>query len=577
MNLLKPVIKLFRLLFLFSGYLFFFGACNSDASKPAEKDIVTEPSKFREHLSGNIEKYCLSFAAGKGKMNDSVKLKYYEWLSDAYKKNEYTSFWSEDKKWKPAAGQLMQFIDNSMLYGLFPKDYHRNILHSLRDKFQQDSAEIMNAAAWAKAEVLLTDAFFMLARHLKLGHLPADSISVPKADSVYGKDFFTAQLQAALKSGNIHAVLDSLEPKQEQYHLIKAKLSTFLDTTRFTAATYIQYPYKDTVQFYFQLQKRLEELGYLKKAERNPDSVIIRSAILKYKKANNIKADSSFSESLVESLNDTEWGRFIRIAINLDRYRQLPDPMPSTYIFVNLPNYTLVVHDADSVAMESKVVVGNPKTRTPVLNSEVYEFITMPYWTVPNSIIMKEMLGKIIRNPGYLAKDGYVVLNSKAEEQDPYTIDWKKYLGKKAIPYLIRQNSGDDNSLGVIKFNFRNSFSVYMHDTNARGFFSRKSRALSHGCVRVQDWEKLAGFLTRNDTLRVKTDSLHFEKIPFSTDTLDAWISREERHFYSLKHRVPVFFRYITCEVKNDQLFFYSDIYKEDRMLREKYFLDKSF
>lgn len=555
----------------------YFVSCSNGPAKPVDKDIVQEPEAFSRHLSDNITKLCEALPDKKGVLNDSVKVKYYQWVSEFYEHHDFAPVWSADKQWNDKAQQLFRFIDSAKFYGLFPQDYHQRALHAINNKFSKDSIETLNSAAWAKADILMTDAFFQLGRHLKLGHFPNDSITQPKVDSIYGKEFFSSQLTLLLKNGNVEAVLDSLEPKHEQYQLIRRELRKFLDTIRFQEATYVFFPNKDTAKMYQQLQKRLVELGFLKKAISKPDTSVLRPVIAKYQRTKGMKADSLITETLVDALNNTSWEKFKRIVINLDRYRQLPEPMPERYIFVNLPEYLLTVHDSDSVAMVSKVVVGGPKTRTPELNSEVYEFITMPYWTVPNSIIIKEMLRRIIANPDYLKKNDYVVLNGKGETMDPHKISWSKYVGKKGIPYLIRQNPGDDNSLGVIKFNFRNKYSVYMHDTNARGYFSRKQRALSHGCVRVQDWEKLAAFLCTGDSIRVKKDSVSYEKVELVMDTIKAWIAREERHYYPVKKRVPVYFRYITCAVKEDKLVFLEDIYKEDKLLREKFFANKSF
>lgn len=145
---------------------------------------------------------------------------------------------------------------------------------------------------------------------------------------------------------------------------------------------------------------------------------------------------------------------------------------------------------------------------------------------------------------------------------DPETIDWSK-LNNKNFPYLIRQKEGDDNSLGVIKFNFSNKYSVYLHDTNARSLFSRSSRALSHGCVRVQEWEKLSQFLIRSDTIQ------------YPPDTIKAWISRQEKHTITGFPKLPLFIRYFTVEGKGGKLTFHEDIYGDDRVLKEKYFSGK--
>ncbi len=138
---------------------------------------------------------------------------------------------------------------------------------------------------------------------------------------------------------------------------------------------------------------------------------------------------------------------------------------------------------------------------------------------------------------------------------DPHTINWSQ-LSKKYFPYLLKQRQGDDNSLGVLKFNFANKYSVYLHDTNVRWMFSRANRALSHGCVRVKDFLKLADFLVRDDTLK------------HHPDTLRHWIARQEKHIVSGFHRVPIYIRYFSCEGKNGKLRIYDDIYAEDKVLR---------
>ncbi len=223
----------------------------------------------------------------------------------------------------------------------------------------------------------------------------------------------------------------------------------------------------------------------------------------------------------------------------------------------------LKVVDTDTTVFESRIIVGTTKTRTPLLTSQVSNFITYPQWTVPYSIIFKEMLPQIKRNVDYLAKQNLMIVDKNDSIIDPYTIDWSK-LNKNRFPYLIKQRQGDDNSLGVLKFNFANKYSVYLHDTNARWMFSQGDRALSHGCVRVKDFQRLANFLVRNDTIK------------YHPDTLKNWIRRQEKHVVSGFPKVPVYIRYFSVEGKDGRIKFYPDIYSEDRILRNRYFADKA-
>ena len=168
----------------------------------------------------------------------------------------------------------------------------------------------------------------------------------------------------------------------------------------------------------------------------------------------------------------------------------------------------------------------------------------------------------------FLAKQNLMVVNDEDSVIDPHTINWNK-LNKTHFPYQLKQRQGDDNSLGVIKFNFRNKYSVYMHDTNVRWMFGKSYRAISHGCVRVKEWDKLANYLVRNDS--TLTGDL---KIP--PDTIKAYIARGEKHMFTGFHKLPLYIRYFTCEGKNGKIGFYDDIYDEDRNLIQKYFANKS-
>jgi murein L,D-transpeptidase YcbB/YkuD len=195
--------------------------------------------------------------------------------------------------------------------------------------------------------------------------------------------------------------------------------------------------------------------------------------------------------------------------------------------------------------------------------------ITYPKWTIPNSIIKNEILPALKKNAGYLARKGFHLVDAKGEMVDPWSVNWAKYT--KGIPYNIVQGSGDDNALGIFKFNFNNPYSVYLHDTNQRYLFKNKARALSHGCVRVQDWEKLAFYIADNDSIYQKPGSVRL----YNVDSIKNWLATKERKRIIVKNRIPLSIRYFTCEGKNGKIVFYDDIYGEDKLLREKYFARK--
>jgi murein L,D-transpeptidase YcbB/YkuD len=338
--------------------------------------------------------------------------------------------------------------------------------------------------------------------------------------------------------------------------------------------TYVTYPYKkgdtkDSLYFIKTFQKRLSESGTFSFTNKLPDSSQLDEAVKKYQKQKGLKADGKISASLIRIMNTSDAERFKRIAITLDRYKQLPEVMPEKYIWVNLPGYYLWVIDHDTIALESKVICGKPETRTPVLNSAITDMVTYPTWTVPTSIIAKQYLPKLKNNPGYLAKLGLKLVNGKGENIDANNIDWNKY--SKGIPYKVMQASGDNNALGIFKFNFNNPYAVYLHDTNQRYLFKNASRALSHGCVRVQQWEQLAFYIARNDSMNVR----HPDSLRYNTDSIKNWITAKKNRRIDVKNKIPIFIRYFSCEGKDGKIKFYDDIYGEDKAMREKYFTDK--
>ncbi len=557
--------RTYFLLFLVTGVCLV--QCKNKEAKAPEKDIVINPARLTENTTEDIHHTLDFLKEQNGKLNDSVSLGYTSLIDSFYEANQYKPVWFRNDKTIPEGNSFINLIQNCRLWGLFPNDYHFNMLSFIDRAFALDTNAAKNAALWARKDLLLTDAFFQMARDLKQGRIPYDTVTL-RTDTTLSGGFYSGTLNQALQTGNISQVLHNLEPRWKGYDSLKSYISSFLDSASFAPYTYLLYPYTDSVSFFKLLQKRLVETGNLADTVPPMEYAKFRSTIIRLQKKFEFKVTGQTSNSLIDRLNNTDLEKFKRIAVTLDRYKQLPDSLPETYVWVNLPGFNLRVIDADTVVFTSKVIVGGPVTRSPQLSSEISNFITMPQWTVPYSIIFKEMLPKIQKNVEFLAKENLMVVNDEDSVLDPATINWYK-LNKKHFPYQLKQRQGDDNSLGVIKFNFRNKYSVYLHDTNVRWMFSKSYRAISHGCVRVKEWEKLANYLVRYDS--TSSGAL---KIP--PDTIKAYIARGEKHMFSGFHKLPLYIRYYTCEGKDGKIQFYDDIYDEDRNLSQKYFANKS-
>lgn len=539
-----------------------FGACQAP-EEPRAVDIVATPEQFEVRVNRNLKTALEYILNNKGRLSDTVVLAKDSLVNTFYRRSEFKPLWSRQEAWSPLGDSLYSFIERSREYGLFPGDYHYRALNGLRTLIATDSNSRRDAALWSRADLMLTDAFILINRHLKQGHLQFDSVTL-RTDSLLTDSFYIARYEELKLTRNVRHVFQQLEPANANYIALKGALKQFLDSVgTFRRYTFVQYPMSDTVQLYKVLQRRLFEEDIVLSPTDTMGAESWKLAITQYQKSKGLKETGRPNINTVAALNFTDWEKFKRVAVTLDRYRLLPDSLPDTYIWVNLPAYNLKVVSADTVAMESRVIVGNPKTRTPLLTSNVSNFITYPQWTVPYSIIFKEMLPQIQKNVGYLAKENLMVVDKNDSIIHPDSINWKK-LSKNYFPYLLKQRQGDDNSLGVLKFNFPNKYAVYLHDTNARWLFSRSNRALSHGCVRVKEFQRLANFLVREDSVR------------YHPDTLRSWIKRQEKHVVSGFQRVPIYIRYFSTEAKEGRLVFHEDVYGEDKALREKYFADKA-
>jgi L,D-transpeptidase YcbB len=557
------------LLYLF--VLFLLNSSCNNSSRPSANDIVTVPEKMDKRVSERIEEYLTEVMGGKVNPNDSTALKQPSLVQDVFKQRKFETLWSKDEQWNKQGNDLFDFIQNSRAYGLFPEDYHYKNIQSLRVAFVADSLSKgarADAALWTKGELMLTDAFVQIINDIKLGRLMPDSV-LQRKDSVINIDLYLSGLNEFTGGTALTTIAESLEPSHKGYRLLRAGIKRFVDSADFRQFTYVRFPYKDTIQFRKALQLRLYESGFINFDKPQADSATLAQALQKFQRNKGFKADGKAGEQLVRALNNSDREKFIRLAITLDRYKMMEDKMPAKYIWVNLPSYYLQLIEKDSAKITSRVIIGKPGNRTPVLTSSINEMITYPTWTPPQSIIVKEILPAVKRNPGYLARRGFKLINGRGEEIDPYSVNWAKY--SKTIPYRVVQNSSDANALGIFKFNFINKYAVYLHDTNQRYLFGNSSRAMSHGCVRVQEWEKLAYYIIKNDSLNFRLN----DTLRVTSDSVRSWLSQKQRKVIPVQNKLPVYIRYFSCEGKNGKIVFYDDIYGEDRLLREKYFANK--
>ena len=174
----------------------------------------------------------------------------------------------------------------------------------------------------------------------------------------------------------------------------------------------------------------------------------------------------------------------------------ISDELPASYLLVNIPEYHLRLYQNQVMVLESNVIVGRDKRKTPIMANKITNVVFNPPWNVPRSIINKDIVPKLYRDPGYIERQGFEVLDGGGVV--PRFIWQERLEAGGGFPYRLRQRPGSGNALGAYKFHLPNSDAIYLHDTPSRGLFSRDSRDLSSGCVRVAGAEQLANWLLQD-------------------------------------------------------------------------------
>jgi murein L,D-transpeptidase YcbB/YkuD len=183
-----------------------------------------------------------------------------------------------------------------------------------------------------------------------------------------------------------------------------------------------------------------------------------------------------------------------RIKMNMERWRWAPRDLGERYVLINVPSYQLQVMEKDEPALAMRVIVGDPEHQTPLFSDEMTYVVFSPYWNIPPDILRKETLPRVVSDPEYLERNNIEVVGTSGEGViDPAGIDWSDEEATKGVRF--RQAPGPENALGLVKFIFPNNFNVYLHDTPGDTLFFREARALSHGCIRVEQPVQLAQYV----------------------------------------------------------------------------------
>jgi murein L,D-transpeptidase YcbB/YkuD len=356
-------------------------------------------------------------------------------------------------------------------------------------------------------------------------------------------------------------ILLDLSPKGREFVALRAALAKFYDGSVIDAAVTIpegvllKPGMKD--ERVTLLRQRLdvpepeilETAGAEAVADISYDDALV-VAVQAFQESLGLTADGVVGPATVAALNGGSATTREDIIANMERWRWEPEDYGDFYVWVNLPEFRLVVMDGAEQHYTTRVVIGTPKNQTPIFSDEIEHIVVNPYWNVPSSILVNEIGPAVASNPGYIAGQNMELLYG-GKVINAASVDWSTTSIRN---FAVRQRPGPGNALGQIKFLFPNQHDVYLHDTPSKSLFQRSFRAYSHGCVRVQNPMEFAAALLEKEPTLTRA-SLEDQFGP-----REAW--------NNLDKHIPVHLTYFTLRVDEDgTIRSFGDVYGANKRL----------
>jgi len=367
-------------------------------------------------------------------------------------------------------------------------------------------------------------------------------------------------LKLAALSPDVTAYLKSREPSNPEYQALKAELVKLLDEDKSgenkiaVRSDLVLKPGEDNPEL-ANVVKAIEHrssealksqhapalTGYQHTTQYTPELVDLVKA---FQSENGLKADGVIGRATVRAMTgDSNEAKIAKLEVAMEQVRWLPADLGDRYVFINQPAFMAYYHDQGKEQFGMKVVIGSKTNQTYFFQDEIETVEFNPYWGVPQSIIVNEMLPKLRNDPSYLDRLGYEVsVNGRAVSSS--SVNW--YGSTNAIS--VRQPPSSDNALGDLKILFPNSHAIYMHDTPSKSFFNRDMRALSHGCIRLVDPRRMAAAV-----------------LGTTIDNVNKQIAAGENRAVSVPVKIPVYVAYFTAwPDKDGKVQYFDDVYDRD-------------
>jgi murein L,D-transpeptidase YcbB/YkuD len=476
-----------------------------------------------------------------------------------YARRAYKPLWYDDSRLAPRALALLAALARAEEHGLNPALY---AMPQLEARVRTATGE-----GQAEAELALTRAFLDYA-----GDVSSGVIDEPRRIERLFRESRRAPasqlLEGIAAAPDAAAYLATLPPDLRRYAALKTALARYRQIERNGGWTPVTGgpPLKPGARGprVAEIKRRLLVTGELRAAgDIEAYDADLVAALKAFQHRHGLVADGNAGAETLAAMSISVGARIEQILINLERRRWLGGHLGPRYVYINIADNDLKVVENDRTIHTARIIVGQRHLQTPVFSALMTQIEINPYWNVPRSIAINEMLPTIRRNPGYLAANGYMLLTrsgDNASTVDPLAVDWSK-IGRGNFPYHIRQRPGANNALGSLLFRLPNPYNVYLHDTPARNLFEREGRFFSHGCMRVDAPMALALLLLGKQEGGAWTEA-----------RINAVIATRALTVVPLARPIPVHVTYVTAWAERDgTVHFRRDAYRRDDALLRAY------
>ncbi len=404
------------------------------------------------------------------------------------------------------------------------------------------------------AEIGLTRIYLRYARDMKVGIL--DPRAVDDEINLGAERPKDAALLALLEEAPIAETLQGLVPVEPEYTALLAERERLTAVAR-VGGWGAPVPAGPALRLGDEdprietLRARLRVLGHPVAGEGKRFDADLATALKAFQAENGLAADGVLGARTLAALNASPEDRIDQIIVALERLRWMPDDLGGRYVWVNIPDYTVSVFEDGARVYHTRSVVGEPaETRTPEFSDRMTYLVVNPTWYIPDSIAKRVYLPQLRRDPNVLRNNNMRLFTRSGTEIDPALVNFAT-LGD-SFPFRVRQNPSPANALGRVKFMFPNQFAIYLHDTPARELFNRDQRALSNGCVRLEDPFELAYYLLAPQLDDPET-------------TFRSWVAAGAERHVTLKEPIQVHIVYRTAWADADGVHYRADVYGRDR------------